>query len=241
MGIIIPAIIPRSFADLADKLKQLEGIATEVQIDIVDGRLASPASWPYVDGAIELSRMASEGTMLPSYGDMHYEIDLMSIDPESTAGSWIEIGASRLTVHAESTTHLERLLGTIETVYGHNKGFAPDLLSFGLAVNLATDLVLIEPYIDRIDYVQLMGIQKIGGQGQPFDPAVLRKIAELKKKHPELPVQVDGGVSLSTAASLLNAGVSRLIVGSALWKAPDLKVAYEEFRTLTEQHGIYRV
>lgn len=239
MGIIIPAIIPTSKEDLASKLAQLSGLCEEVQVDIVDGKYAGPASWPYTVGEAEASRMLADGELLPYAGEIGFEIDLMSTDPESVAGVWIGLGATRLTIHAESTRFLSRFLESVGSVYGHDTGFASNLLSVGLAIGTETDLSLIEPFIDKIDYVQCMGIRTIGHQGEPFSPSVLPRISAFKKKYPDTPIQVDGGITLENAPSLLQAGVSRLVVGSALWKAPDLAAQYRAFDALTEQYGIY--
>lgn len=239
MAVIIPAIIPTSQKDLEEKLAIVAGVTSEAQIDIVDGVFAKPASWPYIPEATQLKRMERDGDMLPEYGRLGIEIDLMSADPESVAGSWIAVGATRLTIHAESTRYLPRLIDGLRADYGHEKDFAPGLLSIGLALNIATDIALIEPYLSKIEYVQFMDIRQIGRQGEAFDPAVLRKINLFRHRHPTMPIQVDGGVTLSSAPLLLDAGVSRLVVGSALWKAPDFKEAYAQFVTLTQLHGIY--
>ena len=234
MGIIVPAILPTSRQDLDEKLARLVGLATDVQIDIVDGRFASPASWPYSGGSSELAKGG-----LPEVETLRMEVDLMVSDPELVTGAWIATGATRILAHLESTNYLPRLITDLKVKYGHDKGFAPDLLSFGLALNIATELSMLEPYINDVDYVQFMGIRSIGKQGQAFDTGVLEKIKKFRSLHPDIPVQVDGGVSLASAPLLLAAGVSRLIVGSALWKAPDLKEALDKLNALTQTHGIY--
>ncbi len=238
MAIIIPAILPTSREDLKDKLGKLVGIATEVQVDIVDGIYAYPASWPYSEGSEEFALERAEGLMLPHLGDFSIEMDLMVRDPEQVTGTWIQAGASRILAHLESTTYLPQLVTDLKVKYGHEKGFLSSL-SFGLAVNVATDLAQLEPYLGDLDYVQFMGIRNIGKQGQPFAPEVLEKIATFHAKHPEVPIQVDGGVNFETAPQLLNVGVTRLIVGSALWTAPDLRDAYHTFQTITEENGWY--
>lgn len=239
MGIIVPAIIPTSRQDLEDKLSQLSGLCEEVQIDIVDGVFAGPASWPYVTDASEPSHMLTDGELLPRAGEFHVEIDLMSADPESVAGTWIGLGASRLTVHSESTRFIPRFLASTSSLYGHDADFTPGLLALGLSIGIETDLALIEPHLKKIDYVQFMGIRKIGHQGEPFDTRVLAKIRAFRNRYPTIEIQVDGGVNLENAARLLEAGVKRLIVGSALWKAPDVAARYREFDELTQRHGIY--
>lgn len=239
MGIIVPAVIPTSKQDLEEKLSKLSGLCEDVQIDIVDGVFAGPASWPYITDAKEPDRMLTEGELLPKAGEFRFEIDLMSADPEGVAGAWIGLGASRLTVHSESTRFIPRFLSSTHGTYGHDADFTPGLLSLGLSIGMETDLALIEPHLKKIDYVQFMGIRKIGHQGEPFDTRVLAKIALFRKRYPTIEIQVDGGVTLENAPKLLNAGVKRLVVGSALWKAPDLAVRYREFEELTERHGIY--
>jgi ribulose-phosphate 3-epimerase len=239
MSTIVPAIIPRSYADLAQKLALLEGVCEEVQVDIVDGRYAGPASWPYVSDPEEPKRFLAEGRMLAS-GTLRVEIDLMTEDPEMSAGTWIELGASRLAVHAASTRFIPRLLDDIGSWYGHDKEFAPGLLSVGLALGADADTAIAERFLDRIDYVQFMGVRTIGRQGEPFDMGVIPRIRAFRKKHPKIPVQVDGGVTMRNAPALLDAGVSRLVVGSAIWKAPDPLEAYRAFAELTEEHGLYQ-
>lgn len=239
MGIIVPAIIPVSKEDLTQKLAQLSGLCEEVQVDIVDGVYATPASWPHSKDATEPARMLAEGEMLPHAGQFRIEIDLMSADPESSAGTWIGLGATRLTMHAESTRFLPRFIESARSLYGHDAAFSADLLSLGLAIGTETDLALIEPYLKKIDYVQFMGVRTIGRQGEPFASGVLARIGMFRKKYPAIPVQVDGGVSLENAPKLLQAGVSRLVVGSALWKAPDVAERYRAFDELTERYGIY--
>lgn len=235
MGVIVPAILPASRRDLEERLARLVGIADSVQIDIVDGRFASPATWPYTEGESGLR----EGEMIPRIADFRIEIDFMSADPDVHAGAWIDAGASRMVIHAESTRFLARTIEDLEHRFGHDQGFAPEMLSFGLALNPMSDVALIEPYLQHVEYVQFMGIRTIGRQGQPFDPSIVEKVRQMKRRHPEVSVQVDGGVSRATAPALLDAGADRLIVGSALWKAEDIAEEYRALVSLTEQYGLY--
>lgn len=239
MGAIVPAILPKNLKDLEEKLTRFEGIADSVQIDVIDGRYAAPASWPYTEGRDELARRAAAGESLPCLGSLAFDVDLMVADPEDVIGSWIALGASRITVHAESTRYLSRIVSDFDVKYGHRQGFAPELLSLGLAIGVATDMNILEPYLAHIDYVQFMGIATIGKQGEPFDPRALERIRAFHKKHPKIDIQVDGGVSMKTAPELLAAGADRLIIGSALRDAHDVRASYDAFEALTHQFGIY--
>jgi ribulose-phosphate 3-epimerase len=240
MSVIVPAVLPTSLADLEDKLARLAGLTDSVQIDSVDGRFASPACWPYrAAGPTELATLADRSEELSHGGRLRLEIDLMVADPQAVAGTWLAAGASRLIVHADALHSLDTILSDFEHVYGHDKEFDSGLLTLGVGVGPLIDLALIEPYLPRVDFVQFMGIRTIGTQGQPFDSSVLQKIKAFRKRHPTLPFQVDGGVSKRTAPALLSAGVSRLVVGSALWKAPDLRAELKELEALAEEYGIY--
>lgn len=239
MGVIIPAILPTSRDDLEGKLAQLEGLADTVQIDLVDGIFAKPASWPYINKSERFEQRLMDGEALPYLGSFNFELDLMVSNPEEVTGLWIAAGAQRVVIHAESTRFLDQIISDLEVKYGHAKGFAPGLLSLGLSISNDTDLSLIDPYVDKVDFVQFMGIAHIGKQGEPFDARVIEKIRTFRKKYPNTVVQVDGAVSLETAARLLTAGVDRLIIGSALWKGHSVKEELSKFQALLQEYGVY--
>ncbi len=237
MGAIVPAILPKSRLDLEEKLARLsevEGIDC-VQVDVVDGKFAAPPTWPYA----EKGSVFPEGETFPYLGKLAFEMDLMVTHPEEVIGPWITLGASRMTVHVGSTNFLPKLLDDAHHKFGYDKDFAPDLLSFGLAIGVSTDFAVLDPHIARADYVQFMGIRTIGKQGEPFDRDVLKRIEQFRKRYPDMTIQVDGGVTLATAPDLLSAGVDRLVIGHALTGAPDIKEAFDAFTTLTEHYGIY--
>lgn len=239
MGAIVPAILTPSRENLEAKLARLEGLVDAVQIDVVDGKFAAPATWPYTTPQESVQKLGEQGA-LSNLGTFRFEMDLMVEAPEDTVGAWIEAGASKILVHAESTRFLPKLINDLERTYGHYKGFAPDLLSFGLALSVETDIALVEQYLDKTDYVQFMGIATIGRQGQPFDRRVIQKIETFKKRYPDTLVQVDGGVTLHTAPELLAAGAGRLVVGHDLWEEEDLAAELMRYRELIERYGLYK-
>lgn len=236
MGAVIPSILVATKAQIERALHQLSGHAETVQIDVVDGILAGPPTWPYAN---------DDGALPPEWdihemGDFRYEMDLMVREPEEAMGTFLHAGAGKIILHVESARDVGALIDVLERDYGRDKEFSPELLSLALSANVETDLALLEPHLPRIDYVQFMGIARIGSQGQPFDERVIAKIREFKKRHPEVPVQVDGGVSLATAPRLLAAGAERLVVGSAIWKAPNPLAALAAFEELVLTYARYR-
>ncbi|MDP2651702.1 MAG: hypothetical protein Q8O94_01030, partial [bacterium] len=160
-----------------------------------------------------------------------YEIDLMCLDAEQAAGAWLALGVSRLTFHVEGTTDVPRLLASARRRYG-------PLVSFGLALNTTTDLSLIEPCLGGIEYVQCMGIARTGRQGQPLDPRVFEKVRLFHSRHPDIPLQVDGGISLESAKKLVALGVSSLIIGSTIVRARDPAAAVAAFEELESPYGV---
>ena len=75
-----------------------------------------------------------------------------------------------------------------------------------------------------------MGIVKIGYQGEEFDERVLERINQIRIAAPNLPISVDGGVSLTTAHELKASGATRLVSGSAVFSAEDMGIAIEELK-----------
>jgi ribulose-phosphate 3-epimerase len=238
MSLIVPAILPKSRADLEGKLMLMEGLAPEVQVDTVDGRFAHPETWPYLHSAWHEDAFYEEGC-LPHLASFSFEADLMVEDAAPAAGKWIDAGATRIVFHATSSPHVLDDIKKVQVRYGHEKSFAPGLLTFGLALTSASDLALLPPFLPYIDFVQFMGIAKVGRQGEPFDRKVLEKIRQCRRLYPKLAIQVDGGVSLESAPALIALGVSRLVVGSALWKALDPRAAYSQLAELRTQYGRY--
>ncbi len=239
MGLVVPAVLPSSRVDLEEKLALFASnqAVNRIQIDVVDGKFAAPVSWPY-NAPAELGRMLDHHGLLPHLDRLAYEMDLMCLDAESAVAAWLTLGATRFIFHAESTTDLPRLFSFVRQHYGAGDGSVSGLVSFGVALNSASDLALIEPCLDEVAFVQFMGIARIGRQGQPFDRRVFEKVRTFRARHPEVPVQVDGGVSLEVAKELVALGVTNLVVGSAILHARDPVAALAAFEMLENPYGV---
>jgi len=240
MSFVVPAVLPTSREDFEEKLGRFTHIpmVSRVQIDVVDGRFAKPASWPYSDKATqgtpypELEAMVQACDMLPNLHQVSYEIDLMCLDAERAADRWLALGASRLTFHVEGLIDPSRFFASIHKRYGS------DVVAFGLAINITTDIEVIKSCLPSIAYVQFMGISTIGRQGQLFDEKVLDKVKRFRDWHPEIPVQVDGGISFKNAHELVALGVSNIVVGSALSHSANLAEGIKKFDMLQTPFGV---
>jgi len=218
---IIPAIIPKSFADFTEKLSQVSRYVPVVQIDICDGKFTGEKSWPY---SIE-----EEG--FPFWEEVTFEIDLMVENPDLVVDEWVHAGAERIVVHFESFPDAPSTQTFINTF--KEKFFSPGSavsVGVGLAINMDTPLEEIEPLFPCIDFLQCMGIARIGYQGEPFDERVLGRVSDLRARYPDLVISVDGGVSEDSAPKLESAGANRLVVGSAIFRSGDISGTIDTLR-----------
>jgi len=226
---IIPAIMPDSYEDLLSKAFRVRSLVPLAQIDIMDGAFVKSKSWPYSEGGTRkephfVALMAQDEGM-PYWEELDYEIDLMIGEPEKHIDEWLPLGASRLIFHIESIKNLELFFAHDMWVPGAREIGSEKVVQLGLAINPSTPLDAILPHIEKIDFVQCMGIAKIGYQGQEFDERVLEHINTLRIKYPNMPISVDGGVNQETAGLLKQAGATRLVAGSAIFGAPDAEEA----------------
>lgn len=233
---IIPAILPKTFEELKDKLSMVSGLVPIVQIDVMDKTLTKDATWPYANGEeLEFKKIINEETGFPFWEDLEFEAHLMVKSPESIVGDWIHAGVSRIIVHKESFETEEILLNFIKKIreiYGNKDSAVP--LELGIALNTTTLNSEIYSVVENIDFVQFMGINTIGLQGNPFDEKVCLKIKELREKFPEIIIGVDGGVNLSNAEKLVSLGVNKLIIGSAIFNSEDILETIDDFKEIIQ-------
>ncbi|MAF59424.1 hypothetical protein CL631_01090 [bacterium] len=215
MAEIIPAIMPKSYDELEEKVSSLLGVVPVVQIDLMDGIFVKSKSWPYLKGELVPD-------YLPNIHEIDYEIDLMVKDPRDRAHEWVMAGAKRIIPHLEAFKNPADDLADLRH----------DDVELGIAVNTTTSNEKIEEVIGLVDFVQFMGIERIGYQGEVFDERVVGKIISLRDKNPEIIISVDGGVSLLSAPELIEAGANRLVSGSTIWKSDNIEETIESLKEL---------
>ncbi|MFA5652286.1 MAG: hypothetical protein WC933_02890 [Candidatus Paceibacterota bacterium] len=234
---VLPAIIPESYEDLSCKMSQVKGIVKLVQVDVCDGKFVPSKSWPYVnDDENYFEKITTEEEGFPFWESMDFEADMMVKNPEEVAEKWIEAGAKALVLHIESSPKLIELVKDLRKTYGY-AGDSVVSVEIGMAIGIDTPNEELDKFLEKnpegkalIDFVQFMGIKKIGYQGQPFDEEVIKKIKALRKKYPSVVISVDGGVNFDTYKDLVKAGANKLISGSALYESKDIKEAWEEMK-----------
>jgi len=163
-------------------------------------------------------QIMNEDEGLPYWDRFNFEFDLMVNEAHKSFDTFIKLGASRIVFHLEAEGDEGEFLEFLEGI----DLFVRENVEIGVAIRQTTSVEKLDPLISHVDFVQLMGIKEIGKQGEEFDDAVLEQITSLRAKYPDLVMSVDGGVNEGTVTKLREAGATRLIAGSGIWKATDI-------------------
>lgn len=137
--------------------------------------------------------------------NLELEAHLMISDPDRRYLEFMHAGFKRIIFHVEASLHPEVTMANIHAWGG----------KAGLAINPHTSLDRLLPYLSVMDFVLVMGVVP-GKSGQKFMPSMLKRILEIKLYHPEIEVCVDGGVNLSNAEMIVDAGCDVLVADTAI-------------------------
>ncbi|MDQ2871188.1 MAG: ribulose-phosphate 3-epimerase [Acidobacteriota bacterium] len=210
---IAPSLLSADFARLADALAIAEeGGADVVHVDVMDGHFVPNLTLgPPVVAALK------RATRLP------LDVHLMIEKPEESLDRYLDAGADWISVHVEATRHLQRCLDVIR------RGGA----RAGAALNPATPVAALSDSWEDLDYAVVMSVNP-GRGGQAFLPHSVEKVRNLRQAVLEAgsraSIEVDGGVDLSNAAGLANAGAEILVAGTSVYGQDDPRAAIERLR-----------
>jgi len=201
---IVPSILSADFAHLAEEIARVErGGASMLHVDIMDGHFVPNLTLgpPVVESIRKITR---------SRLDVH----LMIEDPDRYAPVFIQAGADQISVHQEACRHLDRTLRMI-----HDEGALA-----GVVINPATPVAMLSEVLEVADYVLIMSVNP-GFGGQHFIPRALDKVRELdrlrRERHLQLPIEIDGGITLENLQEVIRAGCDWVVTGSSVFHSPD--------------------
>lgn len=205
---IAPSILSADFSRLAEEVTRVEKAGAELlHIDVMDGHFV-----PNITLGAPIVKCLKGKTGLP------FDVHLMIERPDFFLNDFADSGADYITVHAEAVTHLHRTVMAIKELG----------VKAGVALNPATSLSCLEYILDELDMVLLMSVNP-GFGGQKFIEAVLPKVRELKQmiasRGLKTLIEIDGGVNVSNAGRLAEAGADILVAGSAVYKSDDVAAA----------------
>ncbi len=195
---IAPSLMCADQCHLEDAVRVLEQLGVDwLHLDIMDARFT-----PNMPIGLELLRQLRPKTSLP------FDAHLMVMDNEFFIREMIKIGARRISVHAESSRHLDRLLASIREAG----------IQAGVALNPATPPLVLDYVLERLDFILVMTVNP-GFAGQPITPSGIRKIKDcaryLRSRDIHIPIQVDGHVSFANIPDMVAAGANCLVAGTS--------------------------
>ncbi len=191
-----PSILAADFANLAEEVRRAErGGAELVHFDAMDNHFV-----PNLTVGPVVAASLVEAVDLPV--DAHLMVD----NPDNLIRPFIEAGVVSISVQPEAVTHLHR---TLEMIRAGG-------CEAGVALNPTTPPDLIEWALPYLDYVLVMSVNP-GFGGQSFIPQMAEKVRRVKEMT-DLPIEVDGGITVETAPLMVAAGAQVIVAGSAVYK-----------------------
>lgn len=211
---IAPSILSADFANLGAEVKKVVDAGAEfVHIDVMDGTFVP-----------EITLGAGIVKAIRTVTDAVFDVHLMVEHPDTHIEAFAKAGADYITFHVEAAKHPHRMIQAI-----HALG-----CKAGVSLNPGTPIAMIEELLPDVDMVLVMSVNP-GYGGQKFIPGSISKLQRIRKALDELgsqaELQVDGGVNEENAQSIIDAGATVLVAGSAVYKSKDIPA------TIKKLHG----
>jgi ribulose-phosphate 3-epimerase len=197
---LAPSILAADFANLgADIASATRGGADQIHVDVMDGHFV-----PNITIGVPVVKSLRKATSLP------LDVHLMIMEPDRYLEAFIDAGANMVSVHVEVSPHLHRTVAQIKKLGA----------KAGVVLNPSTPVSALEEIAPDVDFVLVMSVNP-GFGGQSFIPGSVNKIrnvrALLDRVGNAAPIEVDGGVDLSTVTSIVEAGAEWLVAGHAIF------------------------
>ncbi len=212
---VIPGILEKDWGEIERKIELVAPYVSWVQIDVCDNTLVPNTT--FLDFAKFFPATKSRYSEILSH--LSLEAHLMVAEPHKYIRILVDAGFRRLVAHVEA--HDPRLF-LDQARY--------ESVEVGIAIDGQTELREVEPFLDSVDCVLVM-MYEAGFSGQPFQPENLEKVYTIHGNFPDLPIAVDGGISDQTAKAVKEAGATRLVSTSFLFKDPtEIAAAIESLK-----------
>ena len=212
---IMPSILAADMGNLEAAVRQCERAgADQIHMDIMDGVFV-----PNISMGPAVVAMANRVTDLPM--DVH----LMLLQPQNYIEAFAKAGADTILIHVEADCDIEATLKKI-------RGLG---CKSGITVNPPTPVESVFQYLEKglADEVLIMSVNP-GFGGQKYIADAETKVAAVRRRWPEMLISIDGGIDLETVKPAAAHGANLFVAGTSLFKAPDMKTAVAQMRSLAE-------
>ena len=198
---VVPGILNIKKDDVLNNISKVINYSNLIQIDVCDGEYVQSLTW-----------LPNQEAILPTVIGKKYEFDLMVLDTIKYIKIAADIGACNVIIHSNNQ---EEIIKAIEIARGLN-----------LKVGLTSSIDNIRSFVSHIDYIQIMGIDNIGKQGQRVRDNLIKDIIECEyvcsiSSNKNIYIQVDGGMNLNTISDLVKNRefkyLKSFVVGSAIF------------------------
>ena len=211
---VLPSLLLCDFGDLKGEVARLAEAGTQaLHLDVMDGHFVDNMTYamPIVEG-------------LRRHTEMPLDVHLMISDPCGYAKPMVDAGADLLTFHVEAVQD------PVETA----QRISELGVAVGVALNPSTPLEKLAGCQADVDMVLVMSVEA-GFGGQHFNPVALEKLRCLRETHPDLLLEIDGGIDADTIGPARQAGCDLFVVGSAIFRRDDYGEAMEQLTTRMAQ------
>lgn len=193
---IIPGILRQTLEEIGKEVEKVDGVCEVIQIDVADGIQVDGKSFKDIE---KISRIIHQTPL---------EIHLMVEKPLKI----LPVNKGKIDGVSKVCTQVtENTLEVISKLKDLN-------YEVGVSLNPEEDIDLLKPFLNKVDYVQFMGVIP-GKQGNKLIPEVLSKITDFKTKYSHITTQIDGGVNDDTLPQVLKSGVDNIVIGSAIFNS----------------------